>query len=456
MGMSALAVMLKESGYSVSGSDEGFYEPAFGYLKKHGIPILTPHKAKNIPKDADLIVIGKHAKLDSEKNEEVKEALKYKEKIKSFPVILGEIIKDRENIVVAGSYGKSTCTALLAWCMRESEIDIGYFFGAMSLDMEKSAEMGSSKYFLLEGDEYPAWNGESKFLYLHPRHLLLTSAEHDHVNVFPTEKSYLEPYQKLIEMIPRNGSITAAIENPNVKDLVAKSKTEVTTYGFGKDSLWRAENIRYGKETMFELWKEDRKITELSTTLFGKHNIENIVGASAFLLEKEIITKEQLKKAIRKFKGLKRRLDLKTNKSSVLVYEGFGSSYTKAKTVFDALKLHFPDKRIITVFEPHTFSWRNKNNLKWYRDIFKDSDETIIFKPPEHGKDSHEQIKLEEITGEVKKTKKNVYGVERKEEALKILEKITKPKDIIILMSSGDLGGLIEEVPKFVEKIYPR
>jgi UDP-N-acetylmuramate: L-alanyl-gamma-D-glutamyl-meso-diaminopimelate ligase len=465
VGMSALAVMLKKEGNIVTGSDEGFYEPALGYLKKHDIPILSPHKKENIPTDADLIVIGKHAKLTAEDlpaqagNEEVRAALNSGIPTKSFPEVLAEITADRENIIVAGSYGKSTCAALLSWCLLESGIGAGYFFGAVPIGFAENAHMGEDKHFVIEGDEYPAWSNDgstkSKFLYLNPKDLLLTSCEHDHVNIFPTLESYLEPYKKLVTNLPADGLLIAGINNPNVKDVVENSKAEVVTYGI-EDADWYPENIKYGQVTTFDLCHKGEKIVELSTSLLGTHNIENIVGVAAFLLEKKLITPEQLKKIVKGFKGIKRRLDLKAENSSVLVYEGFGSSYTKAKTVFDAIKLHFPSKKIITIFEPHTFSWRNKNNLEWYKDIFKDSDETLIFIPPEHGGATHDQATHEEILSEAKKYNKNIYGIKNKDEALEILEKTVNKDDLIILMSSGDLGGLIEEVPVWAEQKFPR
>lgn len=453
-GVSALAVMLKNMGHSVTGSDEGFYEPVIGYLKKHDVEILTPYKKENIPDNVDIIIIGKHSKLNPEENEEVAVALTMSEKIRSFPQVLGEATLDRENIIVAGSYGKSTCASLMAWCLIQAGKDTGYFFGAIPIGFAESGHYGTEKSFVMEGDEYPAYNGPSKFLYLHPKHILLTSAEHDHVNVFPTEESYIAPYKELVKLLPENGTLVVGINNPNVKDIASGFAGKVVTYGLDK-ATWHPRNIEYGVQTYFDLYKGETKIVELTTTLLGTHNIENIVGVAAFLLEQEMVSVANLQKAISVFRGLRRRLDLKTTLSSVLVYEGFGSSYMKAKTVFGALKLHFPTKRIVTIFEPHTFSWRNKNNLEWYKDIFDQSDETIVFAPPNHGKNTHDQATLEDILAEVRKSKSDTYGVENKEEAMKILENIVKPDDVIVLMSSGELGGLIEAVPTWAEHKFP-
>ncbi len=455
-GVSAVAVMLRDLGYIVTGSDEGFYEPTTSYLKRHGIEIMTPYRKENIPNDANIIIMGKHAKLNDGDNEEVALALTQKEKIRSFPQVLGDITKDRENIVVAGSYGKSTCSALMSWCLIESGKDVGYFFGAIPVGFNDSSHVGTDKNFVLEGDEYPAYNGPSKFLYLNPRDLLLTSCEHDHVNVFPTEESYVEPYKKLVTLLPEDGLIVAGINNPNVKDVLKDTKAKVVTYGMDNSATWYPQNIKYSERSAFDLYKNNEKIVELTTTLLGTHNIENIVGVSAYLLEKNLISLEDLKDVVESFGGLKRRLDLKTTNSKVLVYEGFGSSYEKAKTVFNALKLHFPNKKIITMFEPHTFSWRNKNNLEWYKDIFADSNETIIWKPPEHGSASHDQASLEDILNEVRRSTENVYGVENADEAFKILEKSVCENDLVVLMSSGELGGLIEKVPAWAERKFPK
>jgi UDP-N-acetylmuramate: L-alanyl-gamma-D-glutamyl-meso-diaminopimelate ligase len=456
MGMSALAVMLQDMGAIVSGSDEGFYEPAASYLKRNNISILSPYKKENIPENVDLIIIGKHSKLNKENNDEVKSALNSPQKVKSFPEILRELTKERENIVVAGSYGKSTCVSLLAYCLIKNGINTGYFLGANSNDLEKSAQIGTKKYFILEGDEYPAFGGISKFLYLQPKQLLLTSAEHDHINVFPTLENYLEPYKKLVQLLPKDGLLVAGINNPNIKEVIKESKAKIITYGMDEKADWYSSNIKYGEITTFDLFKRGIKIVSLSTRMLGRHNIENIVGTSTLLLENNLLSPLQLEKSVSSFNGLKRRLDLKTEKSSVLIYEGFGSSYTKAKTIFDAIKLHFPNKRIITIFEPHTFSWRNKNTIYWYDDIFKDSDETIILSPPEHGKNEHDQISLEEILNRVRKFKKSIYGLKNKKEVLEKLEEIIKADDLIILMSSGDMYGLIEEIPAWVEKKFPK
>jgi len=457
-GMSALALILKQKDFEVTGSDEGFYDPVASLLTKHNIKIFTPHKAENIPLDADLIVIGRHAKLVPESNEEVKHAFMSGIKIQSMPEALGDMAHNTENTVVVGSFGKSSTTALLSWVLMSTGKDPSYFIGAVPLGFEKNSNIGSGKNFIFEGDEYPSanWDNTSKFLYLHAKDLILISCEHDHINIFKTEKDYLKPYEELISTLTQDGLLIASADGKNVKKITENAKSKIVYYSFNKKNTWHAQNIKYGIKTSFELWNKNKKITNLETNMLGQYNIENIVGVSAYVLEKKLITIPQLKKAISTFKGISGRLDLKTDKSTIPVYESYGSSYMKAKADFKAIKTHFPKKRLITIFEPHTFSWRNAGAKKWYRDIFDTSEEILLLPPPTHGASTHKQLSFEEIIKEVKKKNKNVYSAENEKKALAIIKKITKKDSIIVLSSSGSLLGLTKSIPKLMEKIFPK
>lgn len=460
-GMSGLAIMLKQKGYEISGSDEAFYDPVASLLKKNGIKFKEKHSPENIPKDAALIIIGKHAGLTPEENSEVEAAFKSGIKVQSLPEALGDLTKNTENTIVAGSFGKSTVTALLAWCLKNSakeKRDPSYFIGAVPFGFSENARLGKSSQFILEGDEYPSsnWDATSKFLYLNPTNLILISAEHDHLNIFPTEKSYIKPYEKLISLLPKNGLLVASSYGKNVKSITKRSKARVVEYGLTKSSLWHPEKIKYGAKTSFDVFRGKKKIVNLETTQLGNHNIENIVGVAAFVLEKNLLSIKELQKAVRSFGGLSGRLDLKTKKSAVQVYEGFGSSYSKARSIFEALSLHYPNKKLITIFEPHTFSWRNKEAKKWYKDIFNTSETVIILPPPSHGAKTHDQMSFEEIVKEVKKNHQSVYGVKTEKEALEILKKVATKDNLIVLVSSGSLFGLTHSAPKLMEKLFSK
>ncbi|MBP6884087.1 MAG: hypothetical protein KBC06_02550 [Candidatus Pacebacteria bacterium] len=467
-GMSALAILLKESGYVVTGSDNGFYEPISGYLKKNKISFAPKYSAKNIPKKVDVIVIGKHAELIPEENEEVRAAFASGAQTQSLPEAIAQLSKYKDNLVIAGSFGKSTCTALTSWCLMEAKKparlghsggDPSYFIGAVPIGFKQSSHIGSGADFVIEGDEYPSsnWDNNSKFLHFNPRSVLLTSGEHDHKNVFKTEKSYIDPYKKLVAKISQDGLLVFSLDGKNNKEIIAKTNCKTISYSlFNSQADYHAENIKYGVNTSFDLIKNGQKIAKIKTTLLGNHNLENIVGCGALLLENNKITATEFSQAVARFQGIKRRLELLTSKSSVSVYEGFGSSYGKAKSAFEAIKLHFPKKKIITVFEPKTFSWRNIAAKEWYKDIFDTCEEVIILPPSEHGKNTHDQMSFLEIVKEIKKNHKAVYPAQNEQEVLELLKNITAKDNIIMLMSSGSLLGLTRSVPKMIEKMFSK
>ena len=214
--MSATAILLRDSGVAVTGSDEAIYPPISQVLAREKLVCLAPYAPQNIPDDADLIVIGKNARLAPEKNAEVAEAFARAArpggpKILSFADVLALLSRGRENIVVAGSFGKTTSVSMMAHCLASVGLDPSWMIGAVPLSPARATNAGTGKFFLLEGDEYPSSNtdSQSKFLHYRPAHVLLTPMAHDHVNVFPTIKSYLAPFHQLFDMVPREGLVVA-------------------------------------------------------------------------------------------------------------------------------------------------------------------------------------------------------------------------------------------------------
>ncbi len=459
-GMSAVAILLKEQGMTVTGSDEGAYPPVSDLLVAHGIPFATSYAAANIPASADTIIIGKHSRLTPEENEEVRAAFASGLPVLSFPQVLEKLTEEKRRIVVAGSYGKSTCSALMAWCLERAGKDPGYFIGAATTTPKESAYDGSGNIFVFEGDEYPAanWDPTSKFLYYHPHHLLLTALAHDHINVFPTHRSYIEPFLKLVEELPPDGLLVTCVDDPTALSHAAtwKNKKGLRTYGLDTGATWRAKRITYGDSTTFDLVGPllERPL-RFTTTLLGAHNVQNIVGVAALLLEAGLLAPDEIRDGVASFKELHRRLDRVSRTTRIPVYEGFGSSYEKARAAIDAMRLHFPTKRLIVVFEPHTFSWRNRGSLRWYDTAFQDAERVFIYKPPETGAHTHDQLGLHEIVRRIHEAHMSVYGFEETEEGLKHIMAEVKNGDVLLILTSGDMGGLIPKMVAALEERFP-
>jgi UDP-N-acetylmuramate: L-alanyl-gamma-D-glutamyl-meso-diaminopimelate ligase len=457
-GMSAVAKLLIEQGHLVTGSDEGFYPPISDYLSQNHIVCASPFSRNNIPPDVDYIVIGKHAKLIPEENEEVKAAFASGKKIISFPEALQALTENRERIVVAGSYGKSTCTSLMSWILEYNHIDAGYFIGALPLTPTTNAHVGTAPEFILEGDEYPSSNFDStsKFIHYRPEHVLLTALAHDHVNVFPTHEDYLLPFSELLALVPPRGTIVACLDDETIQSRAGDfTANDIVTYGLTKDANWYATNITYGDTTSFDIVCNGEHIGAYTTLLLGKHNIQNIVGVVALLLETHKVTVEQTIDAVKTFKGIVRRLDRKSYLTRIPVYEGFGSSYDKARSAIEAINLHFPNHTLVIIFEPHTFSWRNRNTLHWYDTVFKEAGHVFMYKPPLHGTGTHDQLSHDEIIERVHRAGVSVSGFTTKEEGVVNVVATTNDSTVILILSSGGMDGLIPALISSLETEFP-
>jgi UDP-N-acetylmuramate: L-alanyl-gamma-D-glutamyl-meso-diaminopimelate ligase len=446
-GMSAVAHLMQQAGYEVSGSDEGFYPPVSDYVARIGIATREGYGADNIPADAARIVIGKNAKLVPETNTEVAAAFaRHRIAVRSFPEVVSEMAAETHNIVVAGSYGKSTVTSLIAWCLVFAGKDPSWLIGALPHGFDHTSNLGSGPHFVIEGDEYPAanWDDRSKFEHYRPSTVVLTAACHDHVNVFPTLADYHAPFHRLMGLIENAGLLVACITEENARSFHAAFAGHKRSYGIGApDADYQATELAPGAVTRFTLVANGRALGGIETTLLGRHNVENILAAAAVLIGGQILTFDDFRNAIAAFKGLARRLDRKVpDQASIHVYEGFGSSHEKARSAIEAMRLHFPASRLIVLFEPHTFTWRNRSALPQYATAFDGTDIVFAHRPPLQGAATHEQASLDEILTEAQRWHDDVRPFQSVAEVVDE----ARPGDVVLILSSGNFDGLMQPV----------
>jgi UDP-N-acetylmuramate: L-alanyl-gamma-D-glutamyl-meso-diaminopimelate ligase len=453
-GMAAAALMMREAGHQVSGSDEDVFPPMSTYVEGLGFPFHRRFDAANLPADLDVLVLGASAKLGGEANPEVVEARRRGVRVTTFPELVGEATQGRLNTVIAGSFGKSTCTALMSHILRVAGRDAGWMIGAISPSLPDTGHWGSAPEVVLEGDEYIVGptDRRSKFVLYHPRDVLLTSVVHDHVNVFPTFADYEKPFRELLRLIPPDGRLVAR-EHPAIRAIAGETAAPIVWYDTAPCDGWYSENVVYGETTRFTLVGPGGYRLDMATTLLGEHNIENIVGVSAYLLERRLVSEAALLEAVESFAGIRRRLDRLTKRSAVPVIEGFGSSYEKARSAIEALLLHYPTRPLTVVFEPHTFSWRNRDALPWYDTVFEGVAKALIVPPPHHGEASHNQSSFEEILARVAAAGVAVDGVRTAEDATTALSRLSG-EEVVLLLSSGPLLGLPDSLPLVFDQLY--
>jgi UDP-N-acetylmuramate: L-alanyl-gamma-D-glutamyl-meso-diaminopimelate ligase len=453
-GMSALASVLLSRGHAVSGSDEDVFPPISDYLDSLKINYHVGFDPNLIPADIDVAVVGGSAKLGLASNPELAELVRRGVPRLSFPELLARQTASRERIVIAGSFGKSTVTAMAAVLMREAGHDPGYFIGAAPLDLATTGHWGVDPAFLIEGDEYVigADDRRSKFLLYAPDALLITSLTHDHLNVFPTFESYLAPFAALIAGLAPEALLVCAHGFDAMRRLT--EGRAVVWYGLTPCPGYFADNVIIGEETTFDLVTPSGARIALATPLLGSHNIENIVGASALLLERGDVDAASLQRGVRRFRGVARRLDKKTTASRIPAYEGFGSSYEKARSAVEAIALHFPHRPLVVVFEPHTFSWRNAEALAWYDTVFAGVSRVLVLPPPVHGAASHDQLDQARIVAQIRAAGVSATPGRGAADVLADLAASLAGDEVILLLSSGPLDGLARSLPAMLDQHF--
>jgi UDP-N-acetylmuramate: L-alanyl-gamma-D-glutamyl-meso-diaminopimelate ligase len=450
-GMSALASVLASEGHSVMGSDGAVYPPVSTYLERQGIPFHSGFDAGKLPTHIDVAIVGSSSALGLDANPELAELVRRGVPRYGFAEYLGLHTQGRENIVIAGSFGKSTLTAMCAAFLREAGRDPGHFIGAIPLDLDATGWWGSDPQFLIEGDEYivSQQDRRSKFELYHPSHALISSLVHDHLNAFPTYEEYEAPFRRLVDLVPPDGLLVCAHAYEALRRITEGRK--VVWYGLEPCLGYFAEGIEIGEVTRFQLCTPHGEKIPLETGLLGLHNIENIVGAAALLMERGLIGPEALARAVAKFRGVARRLDKKTAASRVPVYEGFGSSYEKARSAIEAIQLHFPERPMVVVFEPHTFSWRNREGLAWYDTVFEGVSKVLLLPPPGHGATTHDQLTQAEIAARIHRAGVATAAVADRDTAMAELAAELKGNEVLLLLSSGPLAGLADALPPIMD-----
>lgn len=450
-GMSALASMLADEGHEVSGSDGAVYPPVSTYLVRQQIPFHTGFDAARLPETIDVAIVGSSTTLKLDTNPELAELVRRGVPRYGFAEYLGLHTQGRENIVVTGSFGKSTLTAMCAAFLREAGRDPGWFIGAVALDLPTTGHWGRDEQLLIEGDEYivSPQDRRSKFMLYRPSHVLISSLVHDHLNAFPTYESYEAPFRDLIGELPPEGLLVCAHRYEALRRITEGRK--VVWYGIEPCLGYYADRIEIGVVTRFDLCTPRGERIGLETELLGLHNIENIVGAAALLMERGLIGPAALARAVRAFRGVARRLDKKTSVSRLPAYEGFGSSYEKARSAIEAMQLHFPRRPLVVVFEPHTFSWRTREGLAWYDSVFDGVAKVVLLPPPVHGAATHEQLTQGEIAARIHNAGVAVTTLPDREAVLAELERELTGEEVLLLLSSGPLAGLADALPPLLD-----
>ena len=369
--MGALAGLLREAGYRVTGSDAEVYPPISTLLDDLGIPVREGYRAGNLEPPPDLVVIGNAL---SRGNEEVEAVLDAKLPYASLPEVLRELfLRGRETIVVAGTHGKTTVTSILAWIFHSAGLAPGFLIGGVPLNFSQSFSRGSGPHFILEGDEYDTafFDKGPKFLHYRPDAAVLTSVEFDHADIYRDFEAVQTAFKRLVNLVPRRGFLVAYAESPAVRQCREQAFCAVETFGL-KQGDWRACEIRCvpnpsrnregtvsydGQTTEFIVEYRGRRLGPLRTKLFGEHNVLNVLAAAAMAFRYGV-SWEKISAAVETFEGVRRRLEVVGEAGGVVVVDDFAHHPTAIRETLRAARARFPGRRLWALLEPRSNTLR--------------------------------------------------------------------------------------------------
>lgn len=429
--MHNLAIALKQKGYFITGSDDEIFDPAKSRLEKYGLlPKSIDWSEENINSDLDAIVLGMHAKKD---NPELLKAQALGLKIYSYPEFLYEMSKEKIRIVIGGSHGKTSITAMILHALNHCGIETDYMVGAQLSGFEVMVKLtDNAKYMVLEGDEYltSPIDLRPKFHLYNPNIALISGIAWDHINVFPTFDIYKEQFSIFCEKIEKEGSLIYCNEDKNVREIANSARKEIKKLPYGIIP----NRIEKGK-TIIE-WEGKEYILKV----FGEHNLMNIYGAMLACQEIGISNNDFLN-AIQSFSGASKRLELVKENDNVAIYKDFAHSPSKLKATISALKNQFPDRELVAAMELHTFSSLTSEFLLQYKGAMDMADLPIVYFNPK----TIEHKGLQEITKEQVLSafdREDIIICNKSSEVIDYIRTIKWENTNLLMMSSGNFDGI--------------
>lgn len=428
--MHSLAIALKMKGLEVTGSDDNVYTPSKERLETHGLlPESYGWNNNRITEDLDAVILGMHAK---DENPELKKAKALGLPIYSFPEFIRKQSDDKQRIVIAGSHGKTTITAMIMHVLQYANRDFDYVVGAYLEGFDNIVKLSEAPIIIIEGDEYfsSALDKTPKFLNYEHHIGLISGIAWDHINAYKTIDNYVKQFEIFADSTPKGGTLIFCEEDDMAMVIASNQRTDVTQIHYPVHPYVLKNEITY--------LKTDSGL--VPTKIFGQHNMLNLNGARR-LLSRIGITDEIFYEAISSFEGASKRLQLLKKNKSTSVFLDFAHAPSKVEATTSAFKERFAKKKLVACLELHTFSSLNKNFINNYQDTLRAADEACVYFNPHNNKQKEEsKIEIEDI--------KNAFNFHELQifteaEALQnyLLQKNWHDSNLL-LMSSGQFGNI--------------
>ena len=429
--MHNLALALHQKGYEITGSDDAIFEPSRGKLQKAGLlPDAMGWFPDKITGALDFVILGMHAKPD---NPELARAQELDLEILSYPEFIYRQCESKTRVVIAGSHGKTTITAMILHVLHYHHRDTDYMVGAQLAGFDNMVKLtDENEFIVLEGDEYLSspLDERPKFLHYHPNIALLSGIAWDHINVFPTYELYLSQFDQFIGHIEAGGALIYNESDPEVKELVENHPHQVKKFPYAVPNYEVADG---------EVWLETPE-EAVPLKIFGQHNLNNLEGAR-WICNQMGVTDDEFYEAIAEFSGASRRLEEIRESDKAVLYRDFAHAPSKVKASVDAVRETHPNKKLVVFLELHTYSSLNREFLAGYRGTLNQADEALVYFDPE-------VVKLKRLESIDKEDLRKAFQhpgltvANTKEEILEFGNHKAWDDTAVLVMSSGNFTGI--------------
>jgi UDP-N-acetylmuramate: L-alanyl-gamma-D-glutamyl-meso-diaminopimelate ligase len=458
--MASLAGMLQERGFCVTGSDAASYPPMSTFLESLGIAVAQPFAEANLDPRPDLVVVGNAL---SRGNVELERVLDQRIPFCSMPQMLhDEFLVGKDVLVVAGTHGKTTTTSMLAWIFETAGLQPSFLIGGIAENFGRSFGLGEGKHFILEGDEYDTafFDKGPKFLHYFPDSVILTSVEFDHADIYKDLDAVETAFRRLVNLVPRRGRIigfdpgaaASAVSRESIDRCLQHAFCPVERYGaFARaaDRGWRVANLKLGEEqTSWSVLRDGKPWADFDFPLGGEYNVWNATAAAA-LAANYGIPQDVIGRALRGFRSVKRRLEVKAQVNGVTIIDDFAHHPTAIEQTIKALRARYPQSRLWVVLEPRSNTMRRNVLQDALSRSLSLADQVVIaavFKSeaiPEA-----ERLDLNRVIDEIQKRGKQARILADADAIVALIAPELREGDVVAILSNGGFGGIYEKLPQ--------
>ncbi len=452
--MASLAGMLRQRGFRVSGSDAAAYPPMSAFLESLGITVRQPFGVKNLEPRPDLVVVGNAI---SRGNVELEHVLDEHIPLHSLPQILhDEFLRGKEVLVVAGTHGKTTTTSMLAWIFHTAGMQPSFLVGGIAENFSSSFQLGQGKHFILEGDEYDTafFDKGPKFLHYFPNGLILTSVEFDHADIYKDLDAVETAFKRLVNLIPQRGRIVAFDTGESLARSLERAFCPVERYGAAANATWRVTDLRLEPtRTTWSVLRNGEAWTNFEFALAGEYNVWNATAAAA-LAAGYGISKQEIAAALKTFKSVKRRLEVRAQVNGITIIDDFAHHPTAIAGTLTALRSRYPGARLWVILEPRSNTLRRNVLQKELAKSLALADEVVVadvFKSeaiPET-----ERLDLAALGAQVQEHGRRARIVPEVNGIVQLVAPEMCPGDVVAILSNGGFGGIYETLPQRLKSL---